>query len=536
MAFHGIREVENYFLPFLQQLRNSRELKKIHGRIIVHGLSQSSFMVTKMVDSCDKIRDIEYASRLFSQVSYPNIFLHNSMIRAYTHNSMYRDVVRIYKQQLLSERLEFPDRFTFPFVFKACASLGSFYLGKQVHCHLCKFGPMFNVVIDNALIDMYMKFDDVDDAHKVFDEMSERDVISWNSLVSGYARLGLMKKAKALFRNMQDKSIVSWTAMISGYTGIGCYAEAMDLFREMQLAGVEPDEISLISVLPSCAHLGSLELGKWIHLYAGRRGFLKQTGVCNALIEMYSRCGMISQAAQLFGQMNGKDVISWSTMISGYANHGNASRAIETFEEMQRAKAKPNGITFLGILSACSHVGMWEEGLKYFEMMKQDYKIEPKIEHYGCLIDVLARAGKLEQAFEITKMMPMKPDSKIWGSLLSSCRTRGNLEIAVVAMDRLIELEPEDMGNYVMLSNIYADLGKWEDVSRTRKLIRNGNMKKTPGCSSIQVENVVHEFIAGDDSKPFWNEISLVLQLFSSQEENENVTRIKEDLAFIGMV
>ncbi|KAG2259384.1 hypothetical protein Bca52824_078678 [Brassica carinata] len=270
-----------------------------------------------MVDLCDKIGDMDYATRLFNHVSDPNVFLYNSIIRAYTHNSLYPHVIRIYKQ-ILTKSLEFPDRFTFPFVFKSCASLGSCYLGKQVHGHLCKFGPKCHVVTENALVDMYMKFDALDDARKVFDEMSERDVISWNSLLSGHARLGQMKKAKALFDSMPEKTIVSWTAMISGYKGVGCYAEAMEFFRDMQLAGVEPDEISLISVLPSCSHLGSLELGKWIHMYAERKGFLSQTGVCNALVEMY-----------------------W------YAHHGNADGAIKTFDEMQRAKVKPNGITFL---------------------------------------------------------------------------------------------------------------------------------------------------------------------------------------------
>ncbi|KAF3573959.1 hypothetical protein F2Q69_00063005 [Brassica cretica] len=456
-----------------------------------------------MVDLCDKIGDIEYATRLFNHVSNPNVFLYNSIIRAYTHNSLYPSVIRIYKQ-VLANSLEFPDRFTFPFVFKSCASLGSCYLGKQVHGHLFKFGPDCQVVTENALIDMYMKFDALDDAHKVFDEMPE-------------------------------KTIVSWTAMISGYTGAGCYGEAMELFREMQLAGIDPDEISLISVLPSCAHLGSLELGKWIHIYAERKGFLRQTGVCNALIEMYSKCGMISQAIKLFDRMKGKDVISWSTMISGYANHGNAEGAIETFGGMQRAEVKPNGITFLGLLSACSHVGLWQQGLKYFDMMREDYHIEPKIEHYGCLIDVLARAGELERAVEVTKTMPMKPDSKIWGSLLSSCRTRSNLDVALLAMDHLVELEPEDMGNYVLLSNIYADLGKWEEVSRLRKLIRKGNMKRTPGCSLIEVDNVVQEFVAGDDRKPFWTEICSVLQLFSAHQD-QDVIENNITLASIEMV
>ncbi|XP_010541645.1 PREDICTED: pentatricopeptide repeat-containing protein At2g20540 [Tarenaya hassleriana] len=521
MAVNRIRELEDLFVPLLQQCETLADVKKIHGCIIKHRLSQSNFLVTKMVDACDKAGAMAYANRLFKGVIDPNVFLYNSIIRAYTHHSMYNDAVGVYKLMLKnpeSENPVVPDRFTFPFVIKSCAGLGFYELGKQVHGHLFKFRPKFHVVTKNALIDMYTKFDDVVNAHRVFDEMYERDVISWNSLVSGYARLGQMRKARALFCTMPDKTIVSWTAMISGYTKIGSYVDAVDIFRQMQIAGIGPDEISVISVLPSCAHLGALELGKWIHRYSERKGFLKQTGVCNALIEMYSKCGVISQAIQLFDQMHEKDVISWSTMISGFANHGNACEAIETFREMQRTNVTPNGITFLGLLSACAHAGLWKEGLRYFKMMRQDYKIGPVVEHYGCLVDVLARAGQMGRALEIARTMPMNPDSKIWGSLLSACRTHGNLEVALIAMDHLLELEPDDTGNYVLLSNIYADLGMWEGVSGIRKLIRSKSMKKMPGCSLIEVNNVVEEFVARDHNKPYWREICFVLEMFSMHQ------------------
>ncbi|KAL6212598.1 hypothetical protein ACLB2K_017816 [Fragaria x ananassa] len=381
----------------------------------------------------------------------------------------------------------------------------------------------------------YTKCDNLRDAHKVFDEMTERDVISWNSLLSGYVRLGQMRKARAVFEEMSDKSIVSWTAMVSGYTRIGCYGDALEIFRRMQMLGIEPDEISVVSVLPACSQLGALEVGKWIHRYSDKKRLLQSVSVCNALIEMYVKCGCIDQAWQLFDQMSGRDVISWSTMIAGLANNGKAREAVELFQEMQRVKTEPNGITFLGVLSACSHASLWKEGLKYFDSMREGYTIEPGIEHYGCLIDLLGRAGHLDQALDKIKQMPMKPDSKIWGSLLSSCRAFCNLEIALIAMEQLQDLEPDDAGNYVLLSNIYADLGKWEDVSRMRKLIRSKSMKKTPGCSLIEVNNVVLEFVSGDDTKPFAKDIFSMLQLLVAHQSmpGESIEAVPEDCSQI---
>ncbi|KAL5783232.1 hypothetical protein ACOSP7_008261 [Xanthoceras sorbifolium] len=519
----SIKELEDLFVPLLQNCIGVKELKKIHAQIVKYSLSQSNFLVTKMVDVCDSKGDLGYASLLFEKVSQKNVFLYNALIRSYTHNHVYREAVDVYKQMLRDTEPEkysiLPDKFTFPFVIKSCAVLMCPFLAKQVHAHVCKFGPKSHSITENALMDMYTKCDDIGDAHKIFDEMTQRDVISWNSLISGHVRVGQMRKARALFDEMPYKTIVSWTAIISGYTRSGCYGNALDVFRKMQMVGIEPDEISIVSVLPACAQLGALELGKWIHMYCDKNGLLKKINICNALIEMYAKCGCIDQASQLFDQMLDRDVISWSTMIGGLANHGKAREAIQLFLRMQRAKVEPNGVTFLGLLSACSHAGLWSEALLYFGSMRKDYHIEPGVEHYGCLTDLLGRSGRLDQALEIVREMPMKPDSKIWGSLLSSCRTYSNLEIAVIAMEHLLELEPKDTGNYVLLSNIYADVGKWEGVSRMRKLIRSKSMKKTPGCSLIEVNNDVQEFVSGDNRKPFSEDIFWLLELLALHQD-----------------
>ncbi|XP_042476612.1 pentatricopeptide repeat-containing protein At2g20540 [Macadamia integrifolia] len=518
-----IRELEDQFLPILRKCLSMKELKKIHARMLRYSLSQSNFLVTKMVDFCNVKGEIEYAYLLFKQVVEPNIFLYNALIRAYTNNHFHEKALIIYKQMTRGRQRKntvFPDRFTFPILIKACAGLLLLDLGKQIHGHVFKCGLALNSVIENSLMDMYTKCASMSNAHRVFEKMTERDTISWNTIISGYARLGQLKRARSIFDSMADKTIISWTTLISGYTWIGCYTDALDVFRQMQFVGIKPDEISIVSILPACAQLGALELGKWIHAYADKNGLLKNTFICNALIEMYAKCGSIDEASHLFSKMSYRDVISWSTMIGGLANHGKALEAIELFAEMKRDQVAPNSITFLGLLSACAHAGFLTEGLWYFDSMRMDYHIDPGVEHYGCMVDLLGRSGSLDQALEFIKKMSVAPDSTIWGSLLSSCRTHGNLEIAVIAMENLIVLEPDDPGNYVLLSNIYAELGRWDDVSRMRKLIRNRRTKKPPGCSLIEVNNVVQEFIAGDHSKPFSHEIMGILKLLAIQQSS----------------
>ncbi|KAJ0482627.1 putative tetratricopeptide-like helical domain superfamily [Helianthus annuus] len=512
----SLKILENMFMNILQSCKTMNKLKKIHTQIIKFSLSKtSSYLVTKMVNICDQHEQIDYAKSLFKEVSHPNIYLYNAIIKAYTHTHLNSFTIYLYKQ-MLREQIS-PDNFTYPFVIRACGGLPDLPLSKQVHGHVLKYGVESNIVIENSLLDMYVKCGGVDDAHKVFDEMSQRDVICWNTVIYGYTKVGQMKKARELFEQMPEKSVVSWTAMISGYTRVRSNTDALDMFHMMQRAGVKPDWISLLSVLSVCTQLGALELGKWVHFYAERNGFLRKTSVCNALIEMYAKSGNIEQAWQVFDKMLERDVISWSTMVGGLATHGKARDAIRLFQEMQKSTVKPNEITFVGLLSACAHAGLLEDGLRYFDSMTTDYNLEPGIEHYGCLVDLLGRTGCLDQALEVIKTMPMKPDSAIWGSLLSACRTKGNLAMAVIAMEHLIELEPEDTGNYVLLSNIYADLGRWDGVSRVRKLIRGKTMSKKPGCSAIEVDNVVEEFVSGDKSKPFSGEVYSMLELLASQ-------------------
>lgn len=515
------KQIEDQITPLLRNCTSFGELEKIHARIVVCSLSSSNYLATQMINLCNSIGYIDYAALVFEQAVDPNVFVYNALIRAFAQHHKHWQAIQVYRQMMRRERdqsLVFANEFTYPFVLKACAGLAELDLGKQVHAQVLRSGLVFVPIVLNSVVELYAKCDDLVHAHKVFDEMLERDVVSWNTLISAYARLGDMKIARSLFDSMPNRTVVSWTALISGYASIGRYSKAAEAFQQMQLAGFAPDDISVVSVLPACARLGALELGKWIHKYANKHGLLKRTFVCNALIEMYAKCGSIDQARQLFDGMRNRDVISWSTMISGLAMHGEACEAIELFVEMKtEGMVKPNSITFLGVLSACAHAGLSDEGLNYFDSMLQVYGIVPEIEHYGCLIDILGKSGCISRALEVINGMPMPADAAIWGSLLSACRTHGDVDTAVIAMEHLLELEPEDTGNYVLLSNIYAAAGRWDGVAKMRKLIRSRSMKKTPGCSAIEVNNVVCEFAAADVLNPEYGEIAKMLALLGAQ-------------------
>ncbi|EPS62011.1 hypothetical protein M569_12781, partial [Genlisea aurea] len=488
---------EALFISLLRKCKSTSDLKRIHTQMEKHSLFRSSFLVTKMLDVCDQNGDIEYAGFLFRKVPEPNIFLYNAVIRVYTNNGYYLLAIDAYKQ-LLGSSL-FPDRFTFPFLIRACRGLLDLQLGKQVHGHVFKHGLVKNVMVENSLLDMYVKCDAIADGHSVFDRMSERDVVCWNSLISGNMKLGRLRTAGALFEGMPVRNTVSWTTMISGYAKAGSFGDALSVFRRMQLSGgVEPDWISLVAVLPACSQLGGFETGRWIHRYADRKGLLRITPLCNALMEMYMKCGDVERAMQLFDTIPERDVISWSTAISGLASHGGAREALDLFRRMQELKTEPNGITFVGLLSACAHAGLLDQGLKYFELMQKAYNIEPGVEHYGCIVDLLGRAGKIPEAMEVIEGMEVEPNVEIWSSVLSSCRNHRNLEAAVVATGRLMELEPDGAGNLVALANVCGDLQMWEGVKSLREMIRRRRRRRVGGCSMIEVNCGVHGFVSGD--------------------------------------
>lgn len=407
-----------------------------------------------------------------------------------------------------------PNEVTMVSLVSACSQLGILSLGKSVHKYVEKSGVSVSVNLTNSLVDMYGKCGCLVAARKVFDGMEGRDAFSWTSMMNAYAKCGHLELAKEVFDEMPVRNAISWSCMISGYSQANQPKEALRMFREMIAAGVEPIDATLVSVLSACAQNGCLELGRWIYTHYIHKKRMKLTvKMANAFIDMYGKCGAIEEAVKLFHDMSERDLVSWNTMIMAFAIHGYGKRALSIFEQFKNTGMVPNDITFVGVLSACSHIGLVAEGRKHFEDMKTLYGIEPKAKHYACLIDLLGRVGLLEDAYELARSMPMKPDEAAWGALLNACKMHGNIELGTYAGEKLLVLDPGDSGTYALLSNIYATRNRWNDVKRVKSLMRERGVRKTPGCSSIEVEGKFHEFFAAGQSHFLSKDIYVTLSV-----------------------
>ncbi|GAB4841135.1 Pentatricopeptide repeat-containing protein At3g62890 [Ancistrocladus abbreviatus] len=315
---------------------------------------------------------------------------------------------------------------------------------------------------------------------------------------------------------MPDRNVISWSCIINGYVKWGEHKEALALFREMQMlkgSGVSPNEFTLSGVLSACGRLGALEHGKWVHAYIDKCGMKVDVVLGTSLIDMYAKCGSIERARSVFDNLgHNKDVTAWSALISGLAMHGLGEECLELFVKMLNQEVRPNAVTFLGLLCACVHCGLVDEGKKLFQRMSQEFGISPSIEHYGCMVDLCGRAGLIEEAWDVVKSMPMEPDVLVWGALLSASRTHGKIEVSEVAVRRLTELEPTNSAAHVLLSNLYAKIGRWKDVRHVRDLMEAKGIKKVPGCSLVEIGGVLYEFFVGDDSHPEAREIYMMLE------------------------
>ncbi|KAL2331931.1 hypothetical protein Fmac_019512 [Flemingia macrophylla] len=358
--------------------------------------------------------------------------------------------------------------FSVPSALKACAKSRAFEEGKQIMSFVLKTHLWRDPFVTNSLLRMCFQVGTLELARSVFDNMPTRDLLSWNSLLSAFVL------------NHQPR-------------------KGLCLFTEMLSLGVRPDAPAVVSVLSAIAELGFVEEGKWMHAYIYSNKIHRSFSfVGSALINMYAKCGQIENAYAVFRSIcPRRNVGDWNSMISGLALHGLGREAIEIFRDMERTGLKPDDITFLGLLSACNHGGLMDEGQFYFETMQVKYKIVPKIQHYGCIVDLLGRAGLLEKALDVIRNMPFEPDALIWKAILSASMKHNNIEMGHTAALRAIELAPQDSSCYVLLSNLYAKAGRWDDVSKVRSMMRKRGVRKIPGCSSILVDGRVHEFLVG---------------------------------------
>lgn len=460
----------------------------------------------------------------------PNCFSFNTLIRALSDSNQPDDpfdALLLFVEMLQCETVQ-PNRFTFPSVLKTCGKTGSLKEGKQVHGVVIKYGLESDAFVLSNLVRMYVMCGVMNDAYILFNanvcgettmkmNMRSGDVVLWNVMVDGYIRLGEIKAAKDLFDGMPGRSVVSWNSMISGFAQNGYFKEAIELFREMQIGDVSPNYVTLVSILPAVSRLGALELGEWVHIYAVRNEIKIDAVLGSALIDMYSKCGNIENGFRVFHRLPQRNVITWNAIIGGLALNGRAKDAIDHFQKLQLAGISPSDVTYIGVLSACSHAGLVQVGRSIFNQMLQDDGVTPRIEHYGCMVDLLGRAGLLQEAEELILSMPFEPDDVILKALLGACKKHGNIEIGKRVGELLMEMSPDDSGSYVALSNMYAASGNWEGVSEVRMKMKEMDIRKDPGCSWIELDGVIHEFLVEDDNHPKAREIHMMLEEMTNQ-------------------
>ncbi|KAL6954798.1 hypothetical protein U1Q18_050355 [Sarracenia purpurea var. burkii] len=539
--------------------------KRLHGLLIVSGKAQSIFIATRLVNLYANLGNVTSSRHTFDHIPNKDAYTWNSMVSAYVRNSQFHEAVSCLYELLLNAEIR-PDFYTFPPVLKACDNLLD---GKKIHCWVFKLGFEWDVFVAASLVHMYCRFGSLAIAHKIFNDMPFRDRGSWNAMISGfcqngsadaalsvldemrlegmkmdcitvstilpacaqmddisrgmlihlyvikhglefdvfvsnalinmYAKFGNLGHAQKVFDQMFVRDLVSWNSIIAAYEQNGNPDTALMFYVEMMSNGIQPDVLTLVSLASSVAQSKDCQSGRSVHGFILRRCWIMEDVVVgNAAVDMMSS-------------------VPWNAIISCHGLHGHGGTSMQLFGAMLDEGVKPDHVTFVSLLSACSHSGLVDQGEWCFHLMQEEYGIEPSLKHYGCMVDLLGRAGYLEKAYSFIKDMPLRPDASIWGALLGACRIHGNVELAKFASDRLFEVDSENVGYYVLLSNIYANVGKWEGADEVRSLARDRGLKKTPGWSSIELENRIEIFYTGNQSHPHCEEIYKELEILTDK-------------------
>lgn len=508
--------VDHPLLHLLQKCKTLDTLKQVHSQMITTGLILHTYPISRILLISSALAPFSYTLAIFSRAPNPSIFLHNTLISRLTQNNQVEVALSLYDQILTDPNLK-PNNYTYPSLFKAFAAHQWFKHGQALHAHVLKFiYPLYDNFVQASLLNFYSRCGRVDIARYFFDQIMEPDLATWNSILSAYARNSSVNLS--VDPGLLDENTTS-------------SLEVLNLFSRMQKSLVEPSEVTLVALITSCAELGALSLGIWAHVYILKNRLTLNHFIGTALITLYANSGCLGLARQLFYQLPHTDIFCFNAMIRGLAIHGRGWEALDLFEIMMQERFAPDDVTILAVMCACSHVGLVDEGRKYFEAMTSIYGLEPKLEHYCCLVDLLGRAGLVKEAEKRILGMPMKPNAVMWRSLLGAARVHGDVEIGEVALQKLVELEPETSGNYVLLSNMYSCSSRWDDAKRVRQLMKERGVDKTPGSSLVEVDGAMHEFLIGDKSHPRARDIYLKLEEMNAKlQEYGHQARTREVL------
>ncbi|KAF6162026.1 hypothetical protein GIB67_002615 [Kingdonia uniflora] len=460
--------------------------RAIHTQTMKAGLDSSSFVANTLAIMYNKCGNLEYGLRMFQRMKNPDVVSWTTVVATYVQQGREERAIEMFF--LMRESGVYPNEYTFAAVFSGCAALSKVKWGEQLHAYVLCIGFVDFTSVANAIMTMYSKCGSLDSAVLVFDKMVKRDLVSWSTIIAGYAQNGNSE-------------------------------EAFEFFSNMRWEGQKTNEYTLASLVSACGNMAILEQGKQLHAHIFSIGLEDDVTIKSALINMYSKCGSIDKASRIFDPARDDNVVSWTAMINGYAEHGHSREAIDLFEKMCAAGLRPDDVTFIGVLIACSHGGLVDLGFNYFNSMSSCYNINPSKEHYGCMVDLLCRAGRLNDAEQMIHNMPFNQDDVVWSTLLRACRIHGDTERGKRAAEYMLQLDPNCAVTHITLSNIYSTTGRWRDAADVRGLMRSKGVIKEPGWSWVKVKDHVSAFIARDRSHPQSEDIYSMLELLASKTE-----------------
>lgn len=448
--------------------------KACHAQILLMGLQEDTLTSNILINMYSKCGSVDVARQVFDEMPNRSLVSWNTMIGSLTQNGEENEALGLLLK-MQREGTPFSE-FTISSVLCACAAKCALSECQLLHAFAVKAAMDLNVFVATALLDVY-------------------------------AKCGLMKDATCVFESMPERSVVTWSSMVAGYVQNELYEEALALFCKAREIGLKQDQFLMSSVICACAGLAALIEGNQVNALLSKSGFCSNIFVASSLIDMYAKCGGIEEAYKVFRDVEERNVVLWNAMIAGLSRHARSLEVMILFEKMQQMGLSPNDVTFVSVLSACGHMGLVHKGQKYFDLMIKEHHLPPNVLHYSCMVDILSRAGKTFEAYDLISKMPFNASASMWGSLLASCRTHGNLELAEVAAKNLFEIEPHNAGNYLLLSNMYAANGKWDEVAKARKLLKESDVKKERGKSWIEIKDKVHSFMVGERNHPKISEI-----------------------------
>ena len=460
--------------------------REIHAKTMKKGFNESSFVANTLATMYNKCGKLVYGMRLFEKMRTQDVVSWTTIITTLVQMGQEEHAIEAFIK--MKESDVSPNEYTFAAIISGVANLAITECGEQLHAHVLRIGLVDSLSVANSIITMYSKCGQLTSASMVFHGMTRRDIVSWSTIIAAYSQGGYGE-------------------------------EAFEYLSWMRREGPKPNEFAFASVLSVCGSLAILEQGKQLHAHVLSIGLEHTAMIQSALINLYSKCGSIKDASKIFNVAENEDIVSWTAMINGYAEHGCSQKAIDLFVKIHTGGLKPDSVTFIGVLTACSHAGLVDLGFHYFNLMINEYRINPSKEHYGCMIDILCRAGRLNDAERMIKSMPFQRDDVVWSTLLRACRLNGDVDRGIRAAEEILKLDPNCAGTHITLANIYASKGRLSESANVRKIMKSKGVIKEPGWSWIKVKNLLSAFVAGDRSHPQGEDIYCMLDLLASRTE-----------------